>query len=100
MLFPFIKIIDVILEIYSFLIIGQFIVSWLIYFNIINTHQQFVSTVVEFLYRITAPFYARVRRYMPDLGGIDLAPMVCLLLIYFTRLLLWNTIAPLLGVEY
>lgn len=99
MLYPFIEIIDVCLRIYSYLIIGQFIISWLIYFNIINTHQQLVSTVVEFLYRVTSPFYSKVRRYMPDLGGIDLAPVVCLLLIHFARLLLWNTIAPLLGVQ-
>jgi len=99
MLYPFIKIIDVGLEIYSWLIIAQFVISWLIYFNIINTHQQFVSRVVEFLYRITEPFYSKVRRYMPDLGGVDIAPMVCLLIIYFARLLLWNTIAPLLGIQ-
>ena len=99
MLYPFVEIIDVCLRIYSWMIIGQFVVSWLIYFNIINTHQQFVGSVVEFLYRVTAPFYARVRRFMPDLGNVDLAPLVCLLIIHFSRLLLWNTIAPLLGVQ-
>jgi YggT family protein len=99
MLFPFIEIIDVCLGIYAYFIIGQFVVSWLIYFNIINTHQPLVNTVVEFLYKITAPFYARVRRFMPDLGNVDLAPLACLLIIHFARLLLWNTIAPLLGVQ-
>lgn len=99
MLFPFIKIIDVALELYYFVIIAQFVVSWLIYFNIINTHQQFVNTVVEFLYRITEPFYSRVRRFMPDLGGVDITPIACILIIYFLRMLLWKTIAPLLGVQ-
>lgn len=100
MLYPFIDIIDLCLRIYSWMIIGQFAVSWLIYFNIINTHQQLVGNIVEFLYRITAPFYSRVRRFMPDLGGMDLSPMACLLIIYFARMLLRYTIAPLLGVQY
>ena len=99
MMYPFIEIIDLVLKIYSWLIIGQILASWLINFNIINTHQQFVSSLVEFLYRITSPFYARIRRFMPDLGGIDISPLACLLIIHFTRMLLWRTIAPLLGVQ-
>jgi len=98
MMYPFIKIIDVILELFSYAVITQIIVSWLIVFNVLNTQQPLVRSILDFLYRITEPLYRKIRRYMPDLGGIDLTPLVVLLGIYFMRMLLWRTVAPLLGV--
>ena len=97
-MYPIIKIIDVVLNLYSYAVITQVIVSWLVAFNVINTHQPFVRTLIEFLYRITEPVYSRIRRFMPDLGGLDITPIILLLGIYFLRLVLWNNIAPLLGV--
>lgn len=94
---PIVEILYIILDIYSKLIIGQFIVSWLIYFDIINTRQKFVGMIVNFLYQITEPFYARIRRFVPHIGGVDLSPLVALLLVHFAQLILIRTIAPLLG---
>ena len=97
-MYPIIKIIDVVLNLYSYAVITQVILSWLVAFNVINTYQPLVRTIIEFLYRITEPVYARIRRFMPDLGGFDITPIILLLAIYFMRLVLWNTIAPLVGV--
>lgn len=80
--------IDTVLAIYTWVIIVQAILSWLIAFDVVNRRNQIVYTVGGMLYRLTEPAYRPVRRFMPNLGGIDLSPLVVLLLIYFIRLLL------------
>ena len=97
-MYPFIKIIDVILELFSYAIIAQVVISWLIAFNVINTYQPVVRTIIEFLYKITAPVYNRIRRFVPNFGGLDLTPIIVILAIYFLRMILWHNIAPLFGV--
>ncbi len=99
MMSPFINILYICLDIYYWMILIQIIMSWLINFNIINTHQQLVGTVVEFLYQITTPFYSKIRRFLPVFGNVDLTPLACLLIIHFAKMLLISTIAPLLGVK-
>jgi YggT family protein len=64
------------------------ILSWLVAFNVVNTHNRIVGTIGEFLYRITEPALAPIRRYIPAIGGLDLTPIVLLFLLYFARLLL------------
>ncbi|WP_299321912.1 YggT family protein [Parasphingopyxis sp.] len=59
----------------------QIILSWLILFNVINTHNGFISQLFEFLDRITEPFYRPIRRFLPDFGGIDFSPLIVLLLL-------------------
>jgi YggT family protein len=81
-------IIDKLLEIYTYLVIASVILSWLVAFNVVNTHNRIVGTIGEFLYRITEPALAPIRRYIPAIGGLDLTPIVLLFLIYFARLLL------------
>jgi YggT family protein len=80
--------IDTVISLYTWMIIVSIILSWLIVFNVINTYNQFVAMVRDFLYRITEPALAPIRRFMPDLGGIDLAPLVLILLLFFLRNLL------------
>ena len=91
-----IKTIDLALYLYWWIIIASAIFSWLYAFNVVNPRNQFVGQIGNMLYRLTEPALRPIRRYMPDLGGIDISPIVLLLIIYFVRQLLWTTIAPLL----
>lgn len=77
-----------ILEIYSWIIIASAIVSWLVAFNVVNVRNQVVRLGVDFLYRVTEPVLRPIRRFLPSLGGIDISPVVALLLIIFCQHLL------------
>jgi YggT family protein len=77
-----------VINIYVWLIIIQVVMSWLIAFNVINTNNRFVYMVGDFLYRVTEPAMRPIRRILPSLGGIDLSPMVLLLLLIFAQRLL------------
>jgi YggT family protein len=83
------------LDIYWWLLIASAIFSWLYAFNVVNSGNQFVGTIGNFLFRITEPVLAPVRRFLPDLGGIDISPIVVLLIIFFIRQFLLTTVAPL-----
>jgi YggT family protein len=77
-----------VINIYVWLIILQVVLSWLIAFNVINTSNRFVYMVGDFLYRVTEPAMRPIRRILPNLGGIDLSPLVLLLLLFFAQRLL------------
>ena len=70
-----------ILDIYSAIIIASAIMSWLVAFGVVNVRNQFIRVIVDFLYRITEPVLRPIRRLLPNLGGIDISPVVALLLI-------------------
>lgn len=74
-------ILSILLNILWWIIIVQAVMSWLIAFNVINTHNDFVGQLWYVLDRITEPLYRPFRRIMPDFGGIDLTPMVVLILL-------------------
>jgi YggT family protein len=82
------------LDLYWWILIASAIFSWLYAFNVVNPRNQFVGTVGNFLFRITEPVLAPVRRFLPDLGGIDISPIIVLLIIFFIRQFLLTTIAP------
>ena len=82
------KLIYVILDIFTWVIIGSAIMSWLVAFGVVNVRNQFIRTAVDFLYRITEPVLRPIRRVLPNLGGIDISPVVALLLIFFLQHLL------------
>ncbi|HJS11596.1 YggT family protein [Sphingopyxis sp.] len=75
------QIVHIILTVLWWFIIAQAVMSWLIAFNVINTHHQFVGQLWMVLDRITEPLYRPFRRIMPDFGGLDLTPMLVLILI-------------------
>ena len=81
-------IILLILQIYIWLLIAAAVLSWLIAFNVVNTQNQVVAMLAEFLYRITEPLLRPIRAMLPNLGGIDVSPVILILLI----LLLENVI--------
>ena len=77
----FLQILGILLNILWWIIIVQAVMSWLIAFNVINTHNDFVGQLWYVLERITEPLYRPFRRIMPDFGGLDLTPMVVLILL-------------------
>ncbi|MGO3928222.1 YggT family protein [Rhodopseudomonas pseudopalustris] len=87
-------IIETILNLYIWLLIASAILSWLIAFNVVNTRNQFVATVSEFLYRITEPVLAPIRRMLPNLGGLDISPIVVILGIMFIESVIARYIRP------
>ncbi len=95
MLLAVFGVIDLLLRVASYIIIAQAILSWLVAFNVINTHSDFVRTFLNALDRITEPLYRPIRRILPDFGGIDFSPIVVLLLIYVLRILLGGLAADL-----
>ncbi|KQZ66041.1 YggT family protein [Sphingopyxis sp. OPL5] len=81
----FLEILSILLNILWWIIIVQAVMSWLLAFNVINTHNEFVRQLWYVLERITEPLYRPIRRIMPDFGGIDLTPMVVLILLIIIR---------------
>ena len=82
------------LQIYVWILIASAVLSWLIAFNVINTRNQFVSTVWDGLYRITEPALRPIRDRLPGLGGIDISPVILLLLIFFIQSVIVRYIYP------
>ena len=82
------QIVDFLLRILGWLIIGQVIISWLVAFNVLNTSSQGLRAFLNALDRITEPLYRPIRRLLPDFGGIDFSPLILLLLIQVLRMLL------------
>src|SRR6218665_629792 len=91
-----IQVIQMALPIYVYILIGSAIFSWLYAFNVINSRNPFVDSVGRFLYNVTEPVLRPIRRVMPNLGGIDISPIILILLIYFIQMILANPIAPFL----
>src|SRR5579864_8462448 len=87
---PIIIIVIDVLEIYKWLVIVQAVASWLIAFNILNVHSRPVAMILDFLYRITEPALRPIRQFMPNLGGLDISPVVLFLIIIFIELELEN----------
>jgi YggT family protein len=83
-----------ILDLYIWLLIAAAVLSWLIAFNVINTRNQFVAMVVDFLYRITEPVLRPIRNVLPSLGGIDISPVVLILIIILIKDIIVRYIYP------
>jgi len=90
--------IDTVLQLYIYAIFAMVILSWLFVFNVLNPRNQFVASVNHVLDAITEPVLRPIRRFMPNLGGIDLSPIILLLGIIFVQTFLRTTIAPMFGV--
>ncbi len=84
------QIVLLILDVIWFLIIAHVILSWLINFQVLNLRQPIVANIWDGLNRLLEPAYSRIRRFMPDLGGIDLTPLVALVGIYALRIVIIN----------
>jgi YggT family protein len=87
------EILMLVLDLAQFIIIAHIILSWLINFQVLNIRQPLVGQLWDGLNRLLEPVYGRVRSVLPDLGGIDLAPLVVLLAVYGLRIVLVNNVA-------
>ena len=77
--------IDTVLSLYVWLLIASAVLSWLVAFNVVNTRNRAVYAIGDFLYRVTEPALRPIRRVMPNLGGMDISPIILILLIFFVR---------------
>jgi YggT family protein len=75
----------VVLDLYTYIIIAAVIVSWLVGFGVINTYNQIARIVVRALHALTEPVFGPIRRIIPPFGGLDLSPLIALLLIFFLQ---------------
>jgi YggT family protein len=87
-------VIDLALQLYIWILIAAAVLSWLVAFNVVNTRNPVVASVGEFLYRITEPVLRPIRNAMPNLGGIDVSPVVLILIIIFIRYVIALYILP------
>ena len=78
-------VIDLALQLYVWLLIAAAVLSWLVAFNVVNTRNQFVAMIGDFLYRITEPVLRPIRNMLPAMGGIDISPIILILIIIFIR---------------
>ncbi|MCX2725063.1 YggT family protein [Roseibium salinum] len=83
------------LELYTYVIIASAIFSWLFAFNIVNSNNEFINTIGRVLYNLTEPALRPIRRFMPDLGGIDISPVILLLAIIFLRQIIIINLMPM-----
>lgn len=88
------NIILLVLDIYIWLLIAAAVLSWLVAFNVVNTRNQFVAMAGDFLYRITEPLLAPIRNVMPNLGGIDISPVILILIIFLIENVIVRYIYP------
>jgi len=85
---------DSIITIYIWIVIINAILSWLVAFNILNTQNRFVFSVLEATYKLTDPALSKIRRFIPTFGSIDLSPVVLILFLMFIRNLVFEIFAP------
>ena len=90
----FFLVIDLALQLYIYLIVAAAVLSWLVAFNVVNMRNQFVAMVADFLYRVTEPALRPIRNIIPDLGGIDISPVVLILIIIFLRYVIALYVIP------
>jgi YggT family protein len=87
---------DTVITLYIYVLVANAIYSWLVAFNVINSRNNVVAVIGDFLYRVTEPLLAPIRRRMPNLGGIDLSPVVLIIGLIFLRMLVFELFGGLL----
>ena len=85
--------VDTLIDIYIWLLIAQAVLSWLLAFGVVNRYNRVVASASDFLWRITEPLLRPIRSVLPDLGGIDISPVVLILILYFLRDLMFEYLA-------
>ena len=84
-LIPLFGLIDTVLGLYIWLLIISAVISWLVGFNVINTQNRVVYLLIDFLWRVTDPALRPIRRFIPNLGGVDLSPIILILILIFLQ---------------
>lgn len=89
-------VVQLVLNLYTYVIIASAVFSWLIAFDVVNTRNNFVHSVVTFLYQATEPLLRPIRNLLPNLGGIDVSPVILLLLVFFLQSFIDRYLRPIL----
>tara|TARA_Y100001960_G_scaffold104391_1_gene112535 strand:+ start:29 stop:322 length:294 start_codon:yes stop_codon:yes gene_type:complete len=84
------------LNIYKWIVIANVIISWLVAFNVLNTQNRFVYSILELTYRLTDPFLNKIRSFLPNLGTLDISPVILLVLIWFLQTCMYLYLAPII----
>ena len=84
------------LNIYKWVVIANVIISWLVAFNVLNTQNRFVYSILELTYRLTDPFLNKIRNFLPNLGTLDISPVILLVLIWFLQTCMYLYLAPII----
>jgi YggT family protein len=92
-MYAFLNLVSTVISIYIWLLIAQAVLSWLVAFGIVNRYNRVVATIGDFLWRVTEPLLRPIRRVLPDLGGIDISPVILILLLWFLRNLMFEYLA-------
>ena len=87
-----VNLISTVIQLYIWILIASVVLSWLIAFNVVNTRNQFVAMIADALWRLTEPVLAPIRRFLPNLGGLDVSPVVLILLLIFARNLMYEAV--------
>ena len=82
---PLLQVLFIAIDLYMWIIIIGIILSWLINFNVVNTQNKFVYMIGDFTHRATEPLLGRIRNFLPNMGGLDLSPMVLILALIFIK---------------
>ena len=82
------------LKFYSWIVIANVIISWLIAFNVLNTNNVFIYNILDFTYRLTDPFLRKIRAFLPNLGAFDISPIILLVLIEALKIFMFKYIYP------
>ena len=85
-----------ILKLYSYIVITNIVISWLVAFNVLNTQNRFVYSILEMTYKLTDPMLNKIRSFLPNLGALDISPVILLLLIWFVEMCMKLYIAPMI----
>ena len=84
------------LNIYKYIVIVNVIISWLVAFSVLNTHNRFVYSILELSYKLTEPMLNKIRRFLPNLGTLDISPIILLVLIWFLQTCMYLYLAPIM----
>ena len=85
-----------VIKLYSYVVIANVVISWLVAFNVLNTSNRFVYSILEFTYRLTGPILNVIRGFLPNLGAFDISPVILLLLLWFIEMCMKIYIAPVI----
>ena len=85
-----------VIKLYSYVVIANVVISWLVAFNVLNTSNRFVYSILEFTYRLTDPILNKIRGFLPNLGAFDISPIILLLLLWFVEMCMKIYVAPII----
>lgn len=97
---PLLRVLVIAIDLYIWAIIISAVLTWLVHFGVVNTRNQFVSMVGEFLWKLTEPAIRPIRRVVPNLGGIDISPVILILLLIFLKMVIGNVHLSMMRAGY